>query len=75
MRDIEDTVLASLEDIEFIRQKQKQRRNGDAFPASPTCFWSSDNFIILIDTYLVFCKSSSLEDFFSFKAYIERQKS
>ena len=30
----------------FIRLDQKQRRNGEAFRASPTCLWSS-----LIDLY------------------------
>ena len=28
-------------DIKFIRQDQKQHRNGEAFRASLTCFWSS----------------------------------
>ena len=27
--------------IKFIKQDQKQRRNGEACRASPTCFWSS----------------------------------
>ena len=41
-------------DIKFIRQDQKQRRNGEACRASPTCFWSSLINLILKDTFTVF---------------------
>ena len=37
---IENTMLVSF-DIKFIRRHQKQRKNGEACRASPTCFWSS----------------------------------
>ena len=41
-------------DIKFIRRDQKQRRNGEACRASPTCFWSSQINLIPKDTYMVF---------------------
>ena len=40
LRERENTMLVSF-DIKFIRRDQKQRRNGEACRASPTCFWSS----------------------------------
>ena len=50
-------------DIKFIRRDQKQRRNGEACRASPTCFWSS--LINLISKKTLTCFSIShalLED-------------
>ena len=41
-------------DNKFIRQDQKQRRNGEAFRASLTCFWSSQINLILKDIYVIF---------------------
>ena len=37
---IENTISVSF-NIKFIRRDQKQRRNGEACRASPTCIWSS----------------------------------
>ena len=41
-------------DSKFISRDQKQRRNGEACRASPTCFWSSLIKLISKDTYMVF---------------------
>ena len=41
-------------DIKFIRRDQKQRRNGEACRASPTCFWSSLINLISKDTHVFF---------------------
>ena len=49
----EKTMLVS-SDIKFITRDQKQRRNGEACRASPTCFWSSLINLILKDTHMVF---------------------
>ena len=49
-------------DIKFIRRDQKQRRNGEACRASPTCFWLSLINLISRDTYVVFIYHESLED-------------
>ena len=43
-------------DIKFIRQDQKQRRNGEACQATPACFWPSlinliDNTLTLFSIY------------------------
>ena len=51
--DIENTMLVSF-DTQFIRQNQKQRRNGEACRASPTYFWSSLMNLISKDSYVVF---------------------
>ena len=40
--------------IKFIRLDKKQRRNGEACRASPTCFWSSLINLISKDTNMVF---------------------
>ena len=46
-------------DIQFMSRNQKQRMNGEACRASPTCFWSS-----LINIYLkALVHGASLEDF------------
>ena len=37
---IENTMLISF-DIKFLRQDQRQYRNGEACHTSPVCFWSS----------------------------------
>ena len=40
-------------DVSIIRRDQKQRGNGEACRADPTCFWSSLINLISIDTYVV----------------------
>ena len=60
-KEIENTMLVSF-DIKFIRQDQKQCRNGEACRASPTCFWSSLINLTAKDTYVVFCLSRLLAD-------------
>ena len=50
--DIENTTYAFF-DIKFIRQDQKQHRNGEACRASPVCFWSSLINLISNATYVV----------------------
>ena len=57
-----DTMLVSF-GIRFIRQDQKQRRNGEACRAKPTCFWSSLINLISIDTYVVFYLSCIISRF------------
>ena len=54
--DTEITMLVSF-DSKFIRQDQKQRRNGEACRASPTCFWLSLIYLISKGTFVVFCLS------------------
>ena len=55
-------------DIKFIRLDQKQRRNGEACRASPTCFWSSLINLISKDTYVVFYLSCIIRRFYGVKS-------
>ena len=59
---IENTMLVSF-DIKFIRQDQKQYRNGEACRASLTCFWSSLINLISKDTYIFFYLSFIISRF------------
>ena len=55
-------------DIKFVRRDQKQRRNGEACRASPTCFWSSLINLILKNTNVVFYLSCIITRFIGIKS-------
>ena len=55
-------------DIKFIRRDQKQRRNGEACRACPTCCWSSPINLISKDTCFLFIMHHQI-----FKRRRERQ--
>ena len=59
---IENIMLMSF-DIKFIRRDKKQRRDGEACRASPTCFWSSLINLTSKDTNMVYIYHALLEEF------------
>ena len=61
-------------DTKFIRQDQKQSRNGEACGANPTCFWSSLINVMPKDTYVVFYLSSIISSFYSVKTAKQMKK-
>ena len=50
-------------DIKFIRRDQKQRKNGEAYRDSPTCFRASLINLISKDTNMVFYLSCVIKRF------------
>ena len=59
---IENIMLMSF-DIKFIRRDKKQRRDGEACRASPTCFWSGLINLTSKDTNMVYIYHALLEEF------------
>ena len=74
MQNVYNTMLVSI-DIKFIRRDQKQRMNGEACRAKPTCFWSSLINVIAKDTYVVFYLSRIISRFNGVKMAKQKKSS